>query len=130
MEHGLGYTFLVRFLEKLSIPDSTLKTNIISEKLISRLKTNEDEDNNIWIDLEYNVGTAYIDIVFGIEDWIFSIENKIYATSVTKDQLKTQYKEFNNQKLNNKKLCMIYLIPIENNSDFLNTEIENEFENR
>lgn len=67
--------------------------------------------------LECAVGTAFIDIVLGIENsagtgdkWIISIENKIYDNSVTSGQLQREYEGLR-EKFKNGIIAMVYLVP-------------------
>ena len=129
MEHGLGYSFLSRFVDALfSSTNNENNLSDLSEKLIPRLRSEDERQLKLWLDLEYNVDTAFIDIVIGIDDWIFAIENKIYTESATKGQL---VREYDGLKLKEKgsdfKIGMIYLVPVEENSDMLAPKTENVF---
>jgi hypothetical protein len=127
IEHGLGYSFLSRFIDDLfSSTDNKNKLSDLSKKLIPRLRSEDETQLKLWSDLEYNVEAAVIDIVIGIDDWIFAIENKIYTQSTTEDQLDREYKGLK-QKVPDFKIGMIYLVPIDEKSEILDAKIENIF---
>ena len=127
MEHGLGYSFLVNFIEDIyRSADKSENLFDLSEKLIPRLRNKDDSQLKLWSDLEYNVGTAFIDIVIGIEDWIFAIENKIYNQSATKGQLVREYEGLKDIHPD-LKIAMIYLVPTDDNLDILDAKTENIF---
>jgi hypothetical protein len=127
MEHGLGYSFLSRFIEDLlSSTDTKNNLSDLSKKLIPRLRSEDETFLKLWCDLEYNVETAFIDIVIGIEDWIFAIENKIYTQSATEGQLIREYNGLK-QKVPDYKIGMIYLVPIEENSEIPDAKTEKIF---
>ena len=127
MEHGLGYSFLSRFIDDLfSSTANEKKLSDLSRKLIPRLRSEAETQLKLWSDLEYNVETAFIDIVIGIDDWIFAIENKIYTQSTTEGQLVREYNGLK-QKVPDFKIGMIYLVPIEEKSEMLDAKTENIF---
>ena len=127
MEHGLGYSFLSKFVDDLfSSTDNENKLSDLSKKLIPRLRSEDETQLKLWSDLEYNVETAFIDIVIGIDDWIFAIENKIYTQSATEGQLVKEYEGLK-QKVPEFKIGMIYLIPIDEKSEILDAKTENIF---
>lgn len=128
MEHGLGYSFLSKFVDELSI--STGNQDLLSDlskKLTPRLRSEYETQLKLWFNLEYNVETAFIDIVIGIDDWIFAIENKIYAKSVSEGQLLREYEGLK-KKNPDSKIGMIYLIPIEEESEIFDGKTEKVFE--
>jgi hypothetical protein len=124
MDHGLGYIFLNKFLERVGVDDDTrekLKTSI-----------NDNNDNlKIDVNLEYFIATnndkntskaVYIDIVLIINDYYYiTIENKIDVNSASEDQLKNQYdavkfemesKEKENKDIKGKtKVIVVFLVP-------------------
>ncbi len=56
MEHGLGYTFLARFIQKLSaLPDVPEDFCHVTGKLINRMRNAEESQLNLRVDLEYKV---------------------------------------------------------------------------
>jgi len=128
MEHGLGYSFLSKFVDELS--RLTINQNILSDlakKLTPRLRSEYETQLKLWCNLEYSVETAFIDIVIGVEEWIFAIENKIYSQSVSEDQLSTEYDGLK-KKNPDSKIGMIYLVPIEEESEILDGKTEKEFD--
>ena len=128
MEHGLGYSFLSKFVDELSI--STSNQDLLSDlakKLTPRLRSEYETQLNLWCSLEYNVETAFIDIVIGIDDWIFAIENKIYPKSVSEGQLLREYEGLK-KKNPDSIIGMIYLVPIEEESEIFDGKIEKIFE--
>lgn len=128
MEHGLGCLVLSEFIEELSKVDSRRADfRELSSKLTPRLRTDYETQLNFWCNLEYNVGGAFIDIVLGIEDWLIAIENKIYSGSVTDGQLKTQYEGLR-EKHKEKKICSVYLVPIEEDSEVLDARTQKVFD--
>jgi len=128
MEHGLSYSFLVNFIEAISLStNNESKLSNLSGKLIPRLRNKNESQLKLWSDLEYNVETAFIDIVIGIDDWIFAIENKIYNQSATKGQLVREYEGLK-QRDPNSKIAMIYLVPTDENLEVLDAKTENIFD--
>jgi len=114
MEHGLGYSFLTKFMEEIAKYEVAFES--ITKKLSSKLRI-EHEHQVQWSSfLEYSVDTAFIDIVLIIDDWIFSIENKIRNESVTNlNQLALQYdglkKTIGTRYDNQYKIAVIFLVP-------------------
>jgi len=128
LEHGLGYNFIQKFLEVVSIPTDNKKLlSELSDEFVPRLRYEEETKQTLWIDLEYNVDKAFIDIVIGIENWIFAIENKIYTHSVKSGQLSREYTGLK-QKIPNIGIGIIYLVPIPENSEILDAKTLNEFD--
>ncbi|MCK4792059.1 MAG: PD-(D/E)XK nuclease family protein [Desulfobacteraceae bacterium] len=128
MEHGLGYSFLSKFVDELSI--STSNQDLLSDlakKLTPRLRSEYETQLKLWCNLEYNVETAFIDIVIGSDDWIFAIENKIYAQSVSEGQLLREYEGLK-KKNPDSRIGMIYLVPIEEESEIFDGKTEKIFE--
>ena len=126
MEHGLGYSFLSKFVDGLSSSNNKGVIPDLSNKLTPRLRSEYETQINFFCNLEYNVGTAFIDIVFGIDDWILAIENKIYSKSVSDGQLTRQYKGLKKRDPSCK-IGMIYLVPIEDESEILDQKSEEIF---
>ena len=131
MEHGLGYSFLSKFMEEIAKYEVALES--ITKKLSSKLRV-EYEHQLQWSSfLEYSVDTAFIDIVLIIDDWIFSIENKIRSESVTNlNQLALQYdglkKTIGTRHDNQYKIAVIFLVPAASDGT-LSPNIEYTFEN-
>ncbi len=123
MEHGLGYSFISKFIDEIS----TSSGNSDLSDLATRLRGEDANLLKLWFNLEYNVDNAFIDIIIGINDWIIAIENKIYAKSVSEGQLTREYEGLKKKKPD-AKIGMIYLVPIDENSDILDGKTENEFE--
>jgi len=125
MEHGLGFAFMESFINSIDKE----KFSKLSAQLCPYLESNDSIESVNWTCiLELNVGIAFIDVVFTIDNWLFAIENKIYSTSASDNQLIREYdglkkdsrfKDFN--------ICMIYLVPI--SGDFLDNKINLEFNN-
>lgn len=118
MEHGLGFQFILEFISELAKSDLVLME--IKKDLIPRLRSEHDKDIKFDCMLECAVGTAFIDIVLGIESsagagdkWIISIENKIYDKSVTSGQLQREYEGLR-EKFKNGIIAMVYLVPTDN----------------
>jgi hypothetical protein len=114
MDHGLGYTFLNEFMERVfdkSNPKSELPSSL--KDLSLNMRSDEDQNTRFWCDLELYVESATIDIVLGVDEWIFAIENKIYSKSFTPNQLNREYDGLKNNsgKVKNNKIGMIYLVP-------------------
>lgn len=103
MEHGLGNQMLIRFVKAIGIDDM--------DDLRHSFRDNND---SISCALEYYVeglgDRAFIDIVYFVEKYVIAIENKIYSSSVSKDQLK---REFNGimKEFPDKKVILVYLLP-------------------
>ncbi|MDM8543113.1 PD-(D/E)XK nuclease family protein [Desulfococcaceae bacterium HSG9] len=128
MEHGLGYSFISKFVNDLAISLNNSELFDLSSKLTPRLRGEYEDQLKLWFNLEYNVDNAFIDIIMGIDDWIFAIENKIYAKSVTQGQLLREYEGLK-KKDPNAKIGMVYLVPVEEGSEILDGKTEKEFEN-
>ncbi len=126
MEHGLGFSFISKFLNELSLSTGNPDLSTLAEQLTPKLRGEYEKQLKIWCNLEYKVENAFIDIIIGIDDWIIAIENKIYATSVTKGQLTREYQGLK-EKDPSKKIVLIYLVPIEEDSEILEGKSENEF---
>ena len=126
MEHGLGYSFLSTFLEELSRYRPELKS--VSEKLSLKLRA-EYEKQIPWSSfLEYGVDNAYIDAVLMIDNWIFSIENKIRSSSASNpNQLNLQYKGLR-KKFDKHNIAVIFLVPATEDGT-LAPKIETAFDN-
>lgn len=125
MEHGLGFSFMESFVNSIS----NEKFLPLTSQLRPSLENNESIENVDWMcSLELNVGKAFIDVVFTIDNWLFAVENKIYSTSATEHQLNREYlglKEDTRFKGYN--ICVIYLVPI--SGDFLDPKILSEIDN-
>lgn len=122
MEHGLGYAFIQKFIDELSKTTNNKALSELSKKLVPRLR-NEESQQSFWMAIEYNVEGAFIDMVFGIDDWVFAIENKIYSQSTTLGQLKKQYEGLR-KKLVSEKIVMIYIVPIDENAEVIDPRSE------
>jgi hypothetical protein len=114
MEHGLGYAFIIKFVEELSKFNNELE-NII-EKLSPKLRVEYEKQLQWSSFLEYAVDNAFIDAVLMIDDWIFSIENKIRSESISNiDQLSMQYnglkKMIKDRYENQYRIAIIFLVP-------------------
>jgi hypothetical protein len=123
MDHGLGFNFLSEFVKEIS--DKNPKLKQFDEILTVKLRTDDSLNWNCY--LEQYVGTATIDVVFVLNDWVISIENKIRIGSVKDGQLIRQYKGLK-QKFDEEKIGVVYLVPFDAESGVLNPKIETEFE--
>jgi hypothetical protein len=125
MEHGLGFEFLSRFLTGLQ--ESTVSNNDLStiiNNLTPKLRSEADDQSlNFWCSLEMSVPGAFVDVVLGLDNWVFAIENKIYSTSATDNQLTREYKGIK-EKLPKNRIGMIYLVPIDALDSPLNTKVQ------
>lgn len=115
MEHGMGLRFLSEFLSELAKTEPALGE--VARDLGPRLRSEHDKEAKFDCRLECGVGTAFIDIVLGIEKgagsgdkWIISIENKIYEESVTFGQLQKEYEGLK-EKFKDETIAMVYLVP-------------------
>lgn len=127
MEHGLGYIFISKFFKAVfSTLDNQAKQDQISRKLVPKLRNRDENQSRLWIDIEYKVENADIDIVIEVEDVIIAIENKIYASSATEGQLEREYKGLC-KKFSDSIIGMIYLVPISENIEILDAKIENHY---
>ena len=122
MEHGLGYLFLSKLLKEISIDAGNHhELKQLATELVPKLRADESAID-VRCNLEFNVGKAFIDIVFEIKDWILAIENKIYSKSATEGQLAAQYEGLkkiaendDDQRIpKDHKICMVYLVPFDN----------------
>ncbi len=127
MEHGLGYSFLSKFIDEISASSKNPDLSDLATKLTPRLRDEYENRLKLWFNLEYNADNAFIDMIIGIDDWIIAIENKIYSKSVTKGQLTKEYEGLKKRNPD-AKIGMVYLVPIEENSDILDGKTEAEFE--
>lgn len=139
MEHGLGYGFLAEFVERVtaaSPEQSRGEFERLSERLRPRLRNEGEDEVSITCQLEYNTGTAFIDILFTIDNWKLAIENKIYMESVCyNDQLECQYNSLKDrlkenkggEKENSYNICSIFLVPIEDGGEVLDQRSENAY---
>ena len=124
MEHGLGFEFLSRFLTAIQKTTSNKDMSTVIDQLSLRLRTEADDDTLIfWCSLEMSVHGAFIDVVLGVDDWVFAIENKIYSASATDHQLIREYEGLK-KKLPDRKVGMIYLIPTDGIDSPLDTKVE------
>ncbi|MBF0542550.1 MAG: PD-(D/E)XK nuclease family protein, partial [Nitrospirae bacterium] len=114
MEHGLGYTFISKFIDRINKDINNSDLSKISKNSVQKLRENPDAEDSLTFStyLEYNVETAFIDIVFEINDWIFAVENKIYQKSYEEGQLIREYAGLKKAFPDNN-IGIIYLIPIE-----------------
>lgn len=128
MEHGLGFVFLSRLIEDIALNNKEILD--ISRKLSPRLRTNDEEELKWACHLEYNVETAFVDIVLHMDDWTIAIENKIYASSASdQDQLKREYMGLMKKQEHKKsRIGMIFLVPVDDNGVF-NPLIDLEYSN-
>jgi hypothetical protein len=111
MEHGLGFTFLKKFLQKIDKNmkifnqiDTILQPILRSERSREKLKFSSD--------IEFSVGNSFIDIVLFLNDILISIENKIYSESASNSkQLSLQYTGLKNKYGNDYKIFVVFLVP-------------------
>jgi hypothetical protein len=125
MEHGLGFTFLNKFLQKIDKNNNSFnKLNNILQPILRSKKS--DENLKFSSDIEFNVGKSFIDIILFINDFIISIENKIHNESAgNQEQLSLQYTGLKNKYGKDyKKIFMVFLVPDEENS-----KVKSEFDN-
>ena len=124
MEHGLGFSFMKSFVESIN-KEKFLK---LTSQLHPSLEHNDSIENIDWMcSLELNVEKAFIDVVFTIDKWLFAIENKIYSSSSTENQLKREYQGLKQDlRFKDYNICMIYLVPI--SGDFLDKKLLSEIE--
>lgn len=121
MEHGMGFEFLSRLIK--SIPES----EIVASKLITQLRNDQNQINWTCI-LEDNVISAFVDIVFILDDLVLAIENKIYSNSASDmKQLEREYEGLKH-KYPDKRIGVIFLIPLEN-PDMAKDNVQLEFDN-
>lgn len=125
MDHGLGYEFLRKFLTGLvnmlpkESPAHVGLSGLIEEKLDLALRASAVAPADIRIELEKDVksvhGSAFIDLVMYVDNFCFSIENKIYPTSAQdREQLLKQYegiKEAHPQDRSIAHTVVIFLVP-------------------
>lgn len=125
MDHGLGYNFLIEYLRAIGqshdvdnpVPQELKK---LAEGLTTHLRHNSLGMARCETFLEYNVETAFIDVVVNItldnQQWTFAIENKIFGSSAA-DPLQL-VREYNGLKakedFNGRRIAMIFLVPLEN----------------
>ena len=98
-EHGLGRTFLARFLCAIEGIDSSIYKQL-----------NDLTDDKILCNLEEDVGLSQLDIIVFLGDFILAIENKIHDEAIVFGQLKNEYDGLL-QKFPDKKVILVYLVP-------------------
>lgn len=137
MEHGLGFSFLATFIEELYSKNLELdkicpEFKDIHGKLVSRLRTDSENDLDVDCWLEEYVDDAYIDVVLQIGSWVLSIENKIYNDSAKKIQLVKQYAglkknsdKYFSAKYGKPRFGIIFLVPTD--GEVLHPNVEEEF---
>lgn len=125
MEHGLGFQFISRLINALS--KDPHEFGGLKNKLHFKLRSEHTKEVMFDCYLEHYSGTAFIDIVLGVEDYKIAIENKLYSDSVSEGQL---VKEYNGLKKEfaNKKILMVFLVPLEEEDGLLSNKIQEEFE--
>lgn len=138
MDHGVGYEFLRKFLAGMAeslareSPASTGLRSLVDEKLGLALRASAVAPADIRIELEKDVksvhGSAFIDLVMYIDNFCFSIENKIYPTSAQdREQLLKQYegiKEAHSQDRSIEHTVVIFLVPRRTEEDDLRVTAE------
>ncbi len=124
MEHGLGFSFMESFVHSIE----KNKFSELTSQLHQSLENNDSIENVDWMcSLELNVETAFIDVVFTIDNWLFAIENKVYASSATTNQLNREYQGLKqDSRFKDYNICMIYLVPI--SGDLLDKKILLEYD--
>jgi hypothetical protein len=111
MDHGLGFTFLRKFLENVAPEilknlDKSLQHILRSERSSEKLEFTSD--------IEYNVNRSFIDVVVFINDFIISIENKINVNSASdENQLVSQYEGLRERFNDKYKILIVFLVPDE-----------------
>jgi hypothetical protein len=111
MDHGLGFTFFREFLanvapEILGELDKSLQYVLRSERNSEKL--------NLTSDIEYNVNRSFIDIIFFVNNFIISIENKINVGSASNEnQLVLQYEGLKQRFGEKYKILIVFLMPDE-----------------
>ncbi|GHT49494.1 hypothetical protein FACS1894102_4250 [Spirochaetia bacterium] len=132
MEHGLGFTFLNKFLQKIDASGKTF--NQISTVLQPILRSERSSDKlKFSCDIEFSVDNSRIDIVLFINDYVISIENKIYSEAASNhQQLTEQYTGLKNKFKDEYKIFVVFLVPnkehylIKSEYDNLNTNAPDE----
>ncbi|MDR2580393.1 MAG: PD-(D/E)XK nuclease family protein [Fibromonadaceae bacterium] len=117
MEHGLGFTFLNKFLQKIDSENTNSENEImkdLSKYLQPILRSEKTNNLEFSSDIEFYVEQppSFIDIVIFINDILISIENKIYNESASdKGQLVRQYEGLKKKYDKNYKIVIIFLVP-------------------
>lgn len=128
MEHGLGYEFLTKFLDKLH--GGTDLDNLRSG-LVTRLRDGGEKESDWICKLEDAVpGSTFIDIIFILNgEWLLAIENKIYAQSAAKDhQLIREYEGLSRREDYKKyKKVLVFLAPSSEEDINLNDALDLEY---
>lgn len=127
MEHGLGFSFLSKFIEEISEKIENNYLKIITERLSPRFRSEYENQLQWSCYLEYNVENAFVDVVLRIDDLILSIENKIYGKSASdEDQLMKQYDGLKRKYGENYKIGIVFVVPTEGEG-VLHPYIESEY---
>ncbi|MDR3001973.1 MAG: PD-(D/E)XK nuclease family protein [Fibromonadaceae bacterium] len=112
MEHGLGFAFLNKFLQKIDSENKIMKD--LSNSLQPILRSEKTNNLEFSSDIEFYVEQppSFIDIVIFINDILISIENKIYNESANdKGQLVRQYEGLKKKYGEEYKIVIVFLVP-------------------
>ena len=125
-DHGLGYRVIAELLREIAIksPEDQLaspqKQELIelADRLGIRLRSDDIDRVAVQVFLEFNANNTgtFIDIILKVDYWVVAIENKIYAGSVSTNQLKREYEGLivDPRMLNSvgtPRVLMVYLVP-------------------
>jgi len=135
MDHGLGFLFLKQFLGEVAHavrgdghrPQAASSLLDLRDRLDLRLRDTPTGQSPGWIDtergvsvwssLEYPVVGSQIDVLLGIDDWLFAVENKIYSSSAQDTvQLRDQYEGLVKKRKSDtegtaKRIVIVFLVP-------------------
>jgi hypothetical protein len=117
-DHGLGTEFLSRFVAGMSFDgDASVKDALadgIDAARFSELRTLRlPDERRLRVDLEYNVGSAFIDILVVAGDVVLALENKIYLSSKESGQLSRELRGLRkDETFGPCKKAVAYLLPL------------------
>ncbi len=128
MEHGLGYSFIAKFIADIGQVSNNKDLQNLSQELTPQLRSEYFSEEKFWLNLEHRVEHVFIDIIIGVADWVIAIENKIYSTSASDGQLKKEYDGLRKQLEDHHKIAFVYLVPCEKGADMPSNKIQKEFD--
>lgn len=118
MDHGLGHSFLSRLLGRVAATGDFREIQGLAGSMKSRLWESvlDPRGDDTTVELEFNCGSGFVDVVVKCGDWFVMIENKIVHASRTADQVQTQYAGFlstlgKQGQFGNCHVLVLYLVP-------------------
>jgi hypothetical protein len=118
MEHGLGFSFLGEFIKEIAERGSELESirqelRGLEKNLRARLRSDDSRRPNVECYLEYNVESAFVDVLLVVNNWSLVIENKILPDSAQDmGQLVREYQGIQqSDELRGNRTLVIFIVP-------------------